>query len=70
MRQVIDKETGNELTVTDAWFDRNRRLVTKKPAGETQPKPAKPKAPRKRASSATMTAPAVENTSALPDTNH
>lgn len=65
MRQVYDRETGNELTVTDAWLARNRRLVTVNP-----PKPAKPKAPRKRTKRATETAPAVENTSALPDTNH
>ena len=64
MRQVYDRQTGNELTVTDAWLARNRRLVTVNP-----PKTAEPKAPRKRATSATETAPAVENPSALPDTN-
>lgn len=64
MQKVYDRETGNELTVTDAWLARNRRLVTVNP-----PKSAKPKAPRKRATSAEVTAPVVENTSALPDTN-
>lgn len=62
MHHVTDKETGNTLTVTDAWLAKHRRLVT-------VPKSAKPSASRKRASSAEVVAPAADDPSALPDTN-